>query len=247
MGGTWFSLRRALSGAPQIDTLGYSAQLVARLREVAGSSTGLIIVSGAMGSGKTTLASSLMVDCVTQRGDLGICLENPPEMQLEGFYGRNGVIIQTHVSDNDFASAVARTLRQRPRFIMLGEILDEHAARQAMRAGLIGHVVITTLHAGSIEQAIQRMVGFATEADKANGARMLAGGLLAVMHLTASGFGETPRISSLLFDKEPERLRKYIEDDKVGQLGTEIARQRNLMAQAGRPHVHMDGQGRSFT
>ena len=116
--------------------------------------TGLLLLTGPAGSGKTTTIYA----CLRRLAELGgrhiITVEDPVEQIVPG-------TMQTEVNDAiglDFARAARHLLRQDPQVLILGEIRDEATAQLAIRAGLTGHLVISTLHAGSCRGVFERLL-----------------------------------------------------------------------------------------
>src|SRR6266850_5565331 len=117
---------------------------------------GLLLLTGPAGSGKTTTIYS----CLRFLGELGgrhiITIEDPVEQVIPA-------IMQTEVNDArglTFATASRHLLRQDPQVLVIGEIRDEETARIAVRAALTGHLVISTLHAGSCRSVFERLLAF---------------------------------------------------------------------------------------
>jgi general secretion pathway protein E len=115
--------------------------------------TGLILVTGPTGSGKTTTLYSTLNHISTPR--LNICtIEDPIEMVHEQF---NQMAINTKVGF-DYAAALRTVLRQDPDVVMVGEIRDAETARYAIQAALTGHLVVSTLHTNDAASAITRLL-----------------------------------------------------------------------------------------
>jgi type II secretory ATPase GspE/PulE/Tfp pilus assembly ATPase PilB-like protein len=117
-------------------------------------SSGLLLLTGPAGSGKTTTIYA----CLRHLSELGgrhiITVEDPVEQIIPG-------IMQTEINEAiglDFARAARHLLRQDPQVLVLGEIRDEATAQLAVRAGLTGHLVISTLHAGSCQGVLERLL-----------------------------------------------------------------------------------------
>jgi type II secretory ATPase GspE/PulE/Tfp pilus assembly ATPase PilB-like protein len=116
-------------------------------------SSGLLLLTGPAGSGKTTTIYA----CLRYLAGLGgrhiITVEDPVEQILPG-------IMQTEVNEVrglTFAKAARHLLRQDPQVLVIGEMRDEETANIAVRAALTGHLVISTLHAGSCKGVIERL------------------------------------------------------------------------------------------
>jgi type II secretory ATPase GspE/PulE/Tfp pilus assembly ATPase PilB-like protein len=121
--------------------------------------SGLLLLTGPAGSGKTTTIYA----CLRQLAELGgrhiITVEDPVEQIVPG-------TMQTEVNDAiglDFARAARHLLRQDPQVLILGEIRDEATAQLAVRAGLTGHLVISTLHAGSCKGVFERLLAMCAD------------------------------------------------------------------------------------
>jgi len=116
--------------------------------------SGLLLLTGPAGSGKTTTIYACLRHLVELGGRQIITVEDPVEQILPG-------IMQTEVNEVrglDFAKAARHLLRQDPQVLVLGEIRDEETANIAVRAALTGHLVISTLHAGSCKGVLERLL-----------------------------------------------------------------------------------------
>ncbi len=141
-----------------LEGLGMAADHLALMREWAGESNGIVLVTGPTGSGKsTTLYATL---AATNDGlKKIITVEDPVEFQLPGV-----TQIQTHADIGlNFASALRSILRQDPDVIMIGEIRDLETAQIAIQASLTGHLVLSTLHTNDAISAFTRLVDMGVE------------------------------------------------------------------------------------
>lgn len=115
--------------------------------------TGIVLVTGPTGSGKTTTLYTSLKKLATS--EVNVCtLEDPIEMVEPSF---NQMQIN-HEIDLDFASGIRALLRQDPDIIMVGEIRDAETAEMAVQAALTGHLVISTLHTNDAPLAITRLL-----------------------------------------------------------------------------------------
>jgi len=114
--------------------------------------TGMILVTGPTGSGKTTTLYSALKAISSPDVNI-VTIEDPIEMVYEEF---NQVGVQPKV-DITFASALRTILRQDPDIIMVGEIRDRETAANAVQAALTGHLVFSTLHTNDSASAITRL------------------------------------------------------------------------------------------
>lgn len=181
--GTWFVLSRGVTSIPKLESLGLDPAVVQHLQQQ-GRGSGLILVAGATGAGKTTTSSALLQDYLLRHGDVAVTIEDPPELPLSGDYGdgRKGHCFQINVEEDDWESALKAALRYRPRYIFVGEIRVPGAAFQVLRAAVSGHLVIATMHAGSVEQAVEGLVTMAAERAGGIASTLVADGLAAVIH-----------------------------------------------------------------
>jgi type II secretory ATPase GspE/PulE/Tfp pilus assembly ATPase PilB-like protein len=105
----------------------------------------MLLLTGPAGSGKTTTIYACLRHLAALGGRHVITVEDPVEQVVPG-------IMQTEVNEArglDYATAARHLLRQDPQVLVIGEIRDDETARLALRAALTGHLVISTLHAGS--------------------------------------------------------------------------------------------------
>ncbi|AOG03288.1 ATPase, T2SS/T4P/T4SS family [Bosea sp. RAC05] len=238
-----YHVRRSMFPIPRIGKLGINPMVVRALGTIGhpGAAnvprgSGLILVAGATGQGKTTTASSLLQEYLITYGDIAITIEDPPELKLEGMHGKFGRCFQTRVIGGDFAPYLRAALRQMPRFILLGEIRDPSSASEVLNAALSGHVVIATIHGGSIEEALTRVIKYVQSNLDAELARsMLADGIAAVVHqemrrIRANDGRVARRIfAESLFFGHDKGLRQKIRDGKIVQLSSDIDLQKSRM------------------
>lgn len=178
---TIYVLRRFPPRVPDLYTLGIHPRHIDKL--MTPGLTGLIVVAGAFGQGKTTTASSLLTARLAKYGGVGITVEDPPEMPLEGHHG-HGICYQTWVEQGGFGNEIRKAARWSPSIIFLGEVRDGESAAEALRASINGRLVICTTHAGSVTMAIERLYSLANAAagNSEDVANLLANGLTAVLH-----------------------------------------------------------------
>ena len=140
--------------APALPELGFPDAICAELEKFLRQTAGLLLLTGPAGSGKTTTIYA----CLRQLLELGgrhiITVEDPVEQIVPG-------VMQTEVNDArglTFSKAARHLLRQDPQVLVIGEIRDEETANIAVRAALTGHLVISTLHAGSCRGVFERLL-----------------------------------------------------------------------------------------
>lgn len=132
-------------GFPDEDLVLYE-QFIAR-------QTGLVLVTGPTGSGKTTTLYSTLRRVATPEVNI-TTIEDPIEMVVEQF---NQVSVQTKLK-LDFSRALRHILRQDPDIIMVGEIRDGETAEYAVQAALTGHLVFSTLHTNDTATSVARLI-----------------------------------------------------------------------------------------
>ena len=121
--------------------------------------SGLLLLTGPAGSGKTTTIYACLRHLADSGGRHIITVEDPVEQIVSG-------TMQTEVNEAiglDFARAARHLLRQDPQALIIGEIRDEATAQLAVRAGLTGHLVISTLHAGSCRGVFERLLAMCAD------------------------------------------------------------------------------------
>jgi len=132
-------------------------------QEVAQEKTGLILVTGATGSGKTTTLAALLNAINEDKSIHIITLEDPVEYvhpQKKATFNQR----ELGVDFNSFASGLRAALRQAPKVILVGEMRDRETVEIGMTAAETGHLVLATLHTIDAGQTINRIVGmFETE------------------------------------------------------------------------------------
>ena len=135
------------------EELGLRGDDYSRWQGMIAQGTGIVLVTGPTGSGKTTTLYSTLRQLAT--ADVNVCtIEDPIEMVEPAF---NQMQVNPNI-DLDFASGVRALMRQDPDIIMVGEIRDLETANMAIQAALTGHLVLSTLHTNDSPGAISRLV-----------------------------------------------------------------------------------------
>lgn len=158
-----------------LDALGFDPGTLHELKRLLHRTSGLLLFTGPTGSGKTTAMYSALCHIVQREGTaVSIStVEDPVEFNLPR-------VSQTQINpaqDFTYATALRSILRQDPQVIMVGEIRDAETASIAVQAGLTGHLVISTIHAGVSAGAFTRLIHMEIEPF------MLASSVLGVMGL----------------------------------------------------------------
>lgn len=174
--GISLALRLLPSHCPQLEQLGAPTVLPELLK----SENGLILVTGATGSSKSTTLAA-MVGYLNQHADAHILtLEDP----VEYIYASQRCLIQKReigLHCMTFASGLRAALREDPDVILLGELRDSETIRLALTAAETGHLVLATLHTRGAAQAVERLVDSFPAQEKDPVRNQLAGSLRAVL------------------------------------------------------------------
>lgn len=146
-----FLLQNALSF--DVSALGIESDIENLLLKDINSTSGVVLMTGPTGSGKTTSLYSFL--SIRNNDEVKvITIEDPIEYQLEGI---NQVQVQPEIGYN-FATALRSVVRQDPDIIMVGEIRDKETAGIAMQSAITGHLVFSTLHTNDAPSAYTRLL-----------------------------------------------------------------------------------------
>ena len=146
---------RSLQG---IDSLGFHPKNLEKIKRMMGVPNGIILVTGATGSGKSTTTYSMLSGLNKPETNV-ITVEDPVEMNIEGI---NQVQVNSEIGMT-FAAALRSILRQDPNVILIGEIRDSETAQIAVRASITGHLVMSTLHTNNALATIERLLDMDVE------------------------------------------------------------------------------------
>lgn len=140
----------------QLDRLGLSSSERRILDDIIAKPSGLVMVAGPTGSGKTTTLYSIMNSLNTDERKI-ITLEDPVEYQFPGI---TQIPVRSNAAEGGdvaFAERLRAVLRLDPDIVMVGEVRDNDTARTALQAALTGHLVLTTFHASSAAAVLTRL------------------------------------------------------------------------------------------
>ena len=141
-----------------IEELNFSAVNLEKVNNMIKNPNGIILVTGATGSGKSTTVYAMLQKLNTEDRNI-ITVEDPVEMNIDGI---NQVQVNADIG-LDFATVLRSILRQDPDTIMIGEIRDDETARIAVRASITGHLVVSTIHTNSALTTIESLVDMDVE------------------------------------------------------------------------------------
>lgn len=171
-----FSLRVVPQRIPELTDL----RLPASVADLIAEPRGLVLVTGASGQGKSTTACALLQRLNETMALRIVTIEDPIEylfVEDQCQFEQREVGVDTAT----FADAIRNAVRQDPEVIFIGEIRDRHTVQAAMLAAETGHLVLATLHADSVPQALDRLRAFHPAEEQANASKLLARSLNAVI------------------------------------------------------------------
>jgi len=146
---------RSLQG---IDSLGFHPKNLEKIKRMMGIPNGIILTTGATGSGKSTTTYSILQGLNKPEMNV-ITVEDPIEMNIEGI---NQVQVNAEIGMT-FAAALRSILRQDPNVILIGEIRDSETAQIAVRASITGHLVLSTIHTNNALATVERLLDMDVE------------------------------------------------------------------------------------
>ena len=146
---------RSLQG---IDSLGFHPKNLEKIKRMMGLPNGIILTTGATGSGKSTTTYSILQGLNKPETNV-ITVEDPIEMNIEGI---NQVQVNSEIGMT-FAAALRSILRQDPNVILIGEIRDSETAQIAVRASITGHLVLSTIHTNNALATVERLLDMNVE------------------------------------------------------------------------------------
>ncbi len=236
--GIQYCARRMPAQVPDFGSLGYPKQLERYLLSLRNAS-GLILWSGPTGAGKTTSISSLLKDYLSSEGGFAYTIEDPNEQPLDGIYttpsGGLGLCKQTQPAGGNWGASLKSALRSKPRYIMVGEIRTPDTASEVLRAATSGHLVLSTIHANNVTDAITSVVKYAAAGGMSEDLAydLFSRGMLGVLHQTLVGTAIKKAAVSFLFanpdTSKGDQVRGIIKSGRIN-LGTSIETQMTRMA-----------------
>jgi len=219
-GGAAMVLRHVKESIPSFEDLG----LPPTVHDLAGRTSGLILVCGPTGSGKTTTLAAMISHINASRRCHILTLEDPIEFlhndQLATVSQR-----ELHTDTLDFSRALRAALRQDPDVILVGEIRDVDTMRTALQAAETGHLVLASLHAKSVVDAVNRVIDIFPMEEQRQARATIAESLQGVLcqHLVSAASGTGRRMVLEVAVANP-RVRDAIADpEKTSQLEDIVA------------------------
>lgn len=234
--GEQFCVRKMPISIPDLEKLGLPQGVYNQLLRLGGK-TGLILLTGATGSGKSTTISSLIKKYLTTEGGYAFTIEDPIEMPLDGVYsterGDLGLCKQTFPPEGRWDEGIKSALRSKPHYIYVGEIRSPEAAVELLRASASGHLVFSTIHGNNVTDAINSLGKYAASSgiteDMAY--ELIANGFLGCIHQNLIGSPRKLLVEAVFANPNLNmgcQVRSMIRSGRLN-LGTIIEQQKSRM------------------
>jgi len=178
---------------------------------------GLILVTGATGSGKTTTLAAMIGEINRTRRQHIVTIEDP----IEILHGDEGCIVNQReigLDTESFGQALRRALRQDPDVILIGELRDAETAQTALQAAESGHLVLSTLHTVDAAETISRMIEFFPEAKQQQIRSIMAGVLRGVVSQRLLPKTDGGRIAAVEVMVNNVRIADLIRENKTEEI-----------------------------
>ena len=192
-------------GAPQI------------FKEIINQPTGIVLVTGATGSGKSTTLAAMVDHINRHKREHILTIEDPIE-----FVHENKLCVmnqrEVHRDTHSFSNALRSALREDPDVILVGELRDLETIRLAISAAETGHLVFATLHTNSAPKTIDRIIDVFPAAEKSMVRSMLSESLRAVISQTLLKKVGGGRVAAHEIMLGIPAIRNLIREDKVPQM-----------------------------
>ncbi|MFK4132049.1 ATPase, T2SS/T4P/T4SS family [Pseudomonas luteola] len=229
--GVFYVFRRMPEKIWTLDECGIRGRIADYILDQRHVKGGLIIVSGRPGAGKSTTCAAIIVDRLKKFGGMCVTVEDPVEMPLQGFHGAGLCFQRNLLGEQEFHAAVRETMRAYPSqtnsTMLIGEVRDAETAALALRSSVDGRLVLLTIHAGTIIQAIQRIISYASRVMGESEARaLLASSIRLVMH--QKKMDNRIRVTTL-FDTQPVAGIIMTKEASLDNLKNEIQNQMNKL------------------
>jgi twitching motility protein PilT len=197
-------------------------QLPPGVERLANEQRGLVLVTGATGSGKSTTLAAMVDHVNRSRRSHIVTIEDPIEILHED---RSCIVNQREVGLDtaSFGEALRRALRQDPDVILIGELRDAEAAQTALQAAESGHLVLSTLHTIDAAETVGRLIEFFPVEKQQQVRSILAGVLRGVVSqrlLARAGGGRVPAIEVMVANA---RIAELIRENRADGIPDAIA------------------------
>jgi twitching motility protein PilT len=201
------------------------------VRRLAEEHRGLVLVTGATGSGKTTTLAAMIDHMNKTRKQHIVTIEDP----IEVLHSDHSCIVNQReigLDTTDFMQALRRALRQDPDVILIGELRDAETAQTALQAAESGHLVLSTLHTVDAAETLGRMIEFFPEAKQQMIRSVMAGVLRGVISqrllpridggrvAAVEVMVNNTRIADLIRENKPEAIDDAVEEGSFFDMQT---------------------------
>ncbi len=211
------AMRHVKANVPTFEQLG----LLPSLRQIAESQRGIVLVSGATGSGKSTTLAAMIEHINENSKKHIITLEDPIEFVFED---NQSVVEQREVGldTTSFAMGLKHILRQDPDIIMIGEMRDAISVAAAINSADTGHLVLSTVHTTNAAQAVSRVLEFFKADEREQVRRQLAATMKAVVcqRMVPTIDGSMVPAQEIMINTPT--VRKLIEENRLDKLSAAI-------------------------
>ena len=213
-----FALRVIPKTVPQFEDLG----LPPGVRRLAEEHRGLVLVTGATGSGKTTTLAAMIDHINRTRQSHIVTIEDPIEILHPD---HKSIVNQREIGldTEDFGQALRRALRQDPDTILIGELRDAETAQTALQAAESGHLVFSTLHTVDAAETIGRLIEFFPEGKQQLVRSVLAGVLRGIVSQRLLPALPTGRVAAVEVLVANARIADLIREDRADEIPEAIA------------------------
>jgi twitching motility protein PilT len=217
-GATSFAFRVIPKNVPTLESLGIPTVV----QTLAEEHRGLILVTGATGSGKTTTLAAMIDHMNKTRSQHIITIEDP----IEILHPDQGCIVNQReigLDTVDFGQALRRALRQDPDVILIGELRDAETAQTALQAAESGHLVLSTLHTIDAAETVGRMVEFFPPEKQVVIRAIMAGvlrGVISQRLLPREGGGRVAAIEAMVMNA---RIADLIREGRADEITDAVA------------------------
>ncbi len=192
------------------------------VRRLAEEHRGLVLVTGATGSGKTTTLATVIDHINRTRRMHIVTIEDP----IEILHADHGCIVnqrEVGLDTESFLAAIRRVLRQDPDVILIGELRDAETAETALKAAESGHLVFSTMHTIDAAETISRMIEFFPAAKQEQIRSILAGVLRGVISQRLLPRKQSGRVAAVEVMVNNSRIADLIRESKAEEISDAIA------------------------
>ena len=213
-----FAFRVIPNQVPSFDDL----RMPAGVRAMGDVHRGLVLVTGATGSGKTTTLAAIIDHINKTRRQHIVTIEDP----IEILHDDHGCIVnqrEVGIDTESYLSALRRTLRQDPDVILIGELRDAESAETALKAAESGHLVFTTMHTIDAAETLGRMIEFFPGIKQAQIRSILAGVLRGIVSQRLLPRKDGGRVAAVEVMVNNARIADLIRESRTEEIPDAIA------------------------